>query len=513
MVRQLGLLVALLLVGDTAASSKESVRRFHLNGWYETEPEALRRQLVECAKRANAHYNADLKETRAVIIPHAGYRYSGALSAAALRLFDPKSIKKIILLAPCHSWVAAEAKAFVTNEQRYELPLGSLALDLEAAQQLVKKNKKLFMWGADVNQVQHGSGNPFDKEHSMEIELPLLQHYLPDVVVLPIIVGHDLSPKQCEEIARALKPYIDASTGIVVSSDFIHFGKSYDFFPFKEKTCQLERLRAISNEVMQPIFDRSFSAFQAVLEKTKANVCGYEPISILLSLLTDAQFKRSVAYLVGYATSSDGKNDQKEIMEGTVTYGVIGFARPHITAIPYLTEYEKRALLTYATEAVQQRFSKKCGADLIMPIVSPGLQEECGTFVTLKDAKGVLRGCIGTVIPREPLYKSVVNNAYSAAFADRRFSPLESRELSGLQVEISLLSKPVEVGRDKVKLTDGVILELGEKSALFLPEVAQEQKWDLPTMFTELSRKAGLPSQAWKDKKAVFKVFNAAKIS
>lgn len=491
------------------------VRTFHLKGWYETEPAALQEQLAVCERTAQQRYNAKLKDVRAVIIPHAGYRYSGALSAAGLRLFEASKIRKIILLAPCHSWVSTQAKAFVTDEQRYRLPLGSLALDKTAAMQLVAKNKKLFMWGSKVTVTEHGSNNPFDTEHSMEIELPLVYQYLPGVTVLPIIVGHNLTQKQCEEVAKALKPYIDEATCIVVSSDFLHYGRSYNFMPFQGQTCLLERIRALTNEVMQPIFNSSFSEFQAVLARTKANVCGYEPISILLSLLADQQFKRYVPYLVGYATSSDDKKDQKEIAEGTVSYGTIAFARAEFGDIPLLTNYEKQTLVTYVKNSIQQRFSKKCGAELLLPILSPGLQEQCGTFVTLRDAQGTLRGCVGTATPRgrETIQQSVLNNGYSAAFSDRRFSPLASSELAGLQVEISLLSRPIETAREKIKLGDGVIFTLGDRSALFLPEVAQEQGWDLATMFAELSRKAGLPSQAWKDKKARFSVFKTEKLA
>ncbi len=494
------------------AASEKQVRTCHLSGWYETDKEKLQEQLLQCETDAAHFYSAGLEEVRAVIVPHAGYKYSGSLSAAGLRLFDKKKIKRIILLAPCHSWVTAQAKAFVTDELHYDLPLGSLALDNKAATQLVEKNKKLFMWGKNINPVENASHNPFDKEHSMEIELPLLHYYMPDATVLPVIIGHGLSQKQCEEIAKALKPFINEETGLVISSDFIHYGSTYNFLPFQGKTCLLDRIRAMTSEVMQPIFKHSFTEFQIALKKTKANVCGYELISILLALLADAQFKKLAPYLVGYGTSSDGKLNEKEISKGTVSYGTIAFAKGSKKDIPLLTDYEKRSLLEYARNSIQQRFAKKCGAELLTPLLSPGLQQQCGTFVTLTDAKGVLRGCIGTVMPRESLYVAVRDNAQSAAFNDRRFAPLSLIELKDLKVEISLLSVPRETSQEKVTLGDGVIFEKDGQSALFLPEVALEQGWDLLTMFSQLAKKAGLSSSAWKDAKAKFKVFRTEKI-
>lgn len=142
--------------------------------------------------------------------------------------------------------------------------------------------------------------------------------------------------------------------------------------------------------------------------------------------------------------------------------------------------------------------------------IGPRLKRKQGAFVTLKK-RGRLRGCIGTILPRMPLYQAVIKNAQNAALYDRRFGQVTVSELSDIEVEISALSVPRKVAsyRDIVVGTHGIILRRGHGSATYLPHVATEQKWDRPTTLRHLSRKAGLDASGWKDPRTVFHVYTA----
>jgi AmmeMemoRadiSam system protein A len=142
--------------------------------------------------------------------------------------------------------------------------------------------------------------------------------------------------------------------------------------------------------------------------------------------------------------------------------------------------------------------------------IGPRLKRKQGAFVTLKN-RGRLRGCIGTILPRMPLYQAVIKNAQNAALHDRRFRQVTVGELADIEVEISALSVPRKVSsyRDIVIGKHGIILRRGHGSATYLPHVAPEQKWDRPTTLSHLSRKAGLPTDGWKDPKTVFHVYTA----
>jgi AmmeMemoRadiSam system protein A len=140
----------------------------------------------------------------------------------------------------------------------------------------------------------------------------------------------------------------------------------------------------------------------------------------------------------------------------------------------------------------------------------PGYTEKNGLFVTLKKDDD-LRGCIGTIIGDRTVPEGIRSMAVQAAFYDPRFPPVEADELNDITIEISILTvpAPVDSWRDIVIGRDGMILSMRGRQALFLPQVAPEQGWDLETTLSYLSRKAGLPTDAWRDPACRFQTFQA----
>lgn len=177
-----------------------------------------------------------------------------------------------------------------------------------------------------------------------------------------------------------------------------------------------------------------------------------------------------------------------------------------------LTAVDKKALLALARKTIEQTLKGKKPADPedvgVEP--TPAMNQVMGGFVTLTMG-GELRGCIGEIFPRRPLAEVVLDHAIDAAFNDPRFPPLTAKELSLVRIEISALTPPVPVAsyRDIVIGKHGMVIELGNRSAVFLPQVAPEQGWDLPTTLAYLSQKAGLSTNAWQDPRAKFTVFEA----
>ncbi|MEK7374300.1 MAG: AmmeMemoRadiSam system protein A, partial [Thermodesulfobacteriota bacterium] len=140
---------------------------------------------------------------------------------------------------------------------------------------------------------------------------------------------------------------------------------------------------------------------------------------------------------------------------------------------------------------------------------SPAAMEQRGVFVTLKK-HGNLRGCIGRMIPDRPLATLVGAMALQSAFEDARFRQVALEEVPKLEIEISVLTpmKPVSGPGDIVVGRDGVLLQKGGRSAVFLPQVAPEQGWGRDEMLNQLSLKAGLPPGAWREE-ARFSTFQA----
>lgn len=181
---------------------------------------------------------------------------------------------------------------------------------------------------------------------------------------------------------------------------------------------------------------------------------------------------------------------------------------------PGLSETEKSTLFAIAKDTLAWCVEQKGGKFPIEKYsLTPKLKADTATFVTLK-IRGDLRGCIGSLAPSEPLYLSVHHNAINAAQHDYRFRPVTREELPTLSVDVSILS-PIRAipSLDEFKLgQQGIILEKGMGRAVFLPEVALEQKWTKEETLTHLALKAGLEPDAWQ-KGARFQVFESVVLS
>jgi AmmeMemoRadiSam system protein A len=174
-----------------------------------------------------------------------------------------------------------------------------------------------------------------------------------------------------------------------------------------------------------------------------------------------------------------------------------------------LGEAEGSILLATAREALASRIEGRAPR---WPATVPALSAPRGAFVTIRSGHGkgaALRGCIGRMNASEALSQVVRNMAVAAAFEDPRFPPLGKKEYPGISIEITVLSpmrpiagvEEIEIGRH------GVYMTKGWHSAVFLPQVAVEQGWDVEELLANLCYKAGLSPNSWKEKDARFQVF------
>jgi AmmeMemoRadiSam system protein A len=221
--------------------------------------------------------------------------------------------------------------------------------------------------------------------------------------------------------------------------------------------------------------------------------------------------KPTEVHLIKYATSGQMLGDYSN----SVSYLGIVFAGNWQTNTPVeadrLSEKEKQELLKLARQTIIYYLkNKKVPEPQELGItIDEKMKEQRAAFVTLKE-RSMLRGCIGDIFPRQPLYKSVISNAINASTKDPRFLPVNIVECNDITIEISALTVPHPVSSpDNIRIgTDGIILSKGERSAVFLPQVAPEQGWGLQETLSNLSMKAGLPANAWKEN-ATFQVFEA----
>ncbi len=243
------------------------------------------------------------------------------------------------------------------------------------------------------------------------------------------------------------------------------------------------------------------------------SACGEAPI--MAAMAAARAMGATGGRVVSYANSGDLPIGERDRVVG---YGAVVLGsglKPVKAAAPAaktadaeaLTEEDKKGLLALARETINRFLTVQ-----MVPLprgFSPAAMVARGVFVTLKK-RGSLRGCIGHMMPDRPLAPLVGMMALQAAFEDPRFSRLTLPEVPELEVEISVLTpmKPVSGPGDIVVGRDGVLLQKGGCSAVFLPQVAPEQGWGLEEMLDNLSCKAGLPASAWR-KGASFSTFQA----
>ncbi|KPK65015.1 MAG: hypothetical protein AMK73_04245 [Planctomycetes bacterium SM23_32] len=163
---------------------------------------------------------------------------------------------------------------------------------------------------------------------------------------------------------------------------------------------------------------------------------------------------------------------------------------------------QKRALLALARRSVAEAAERQApqdGPPDEMDRLPEALHARCGAFVTLK-RDGRLRGCIGRIMPEQPLCRCVWDVAALAAVRDRRFAPVSTSEVDALSIEISVLEPPLKVGdTEEIEVgRDGLIVSKGRHSGILLPQVATANGWNRAQFLDNTCLKAGLPRDAWR---------------
>ena len=484
--------VAATASSEKPAEPEKNVLHSSLAGtWYSADASELREQINDFFEKASSE---PIDNVAALILPHAGYQYSGRTAAMGLKTARRK-YNRIVVIGPSHR-VSMEEVLSVSRATHYETPLGQVPLDVEFISELFKH--PVFQNVPETDKY----------EHSVQIQVPLLQYCQAGFKLVPIVAG-SCSQETIDKAGNILNSLIDDETLVIASSDFVHYGSNYGYVPFKQEIP--EQIKKLDMGAYEYIAKLDGPGFLNYCRSTGATICGRIPIAILLSMLS----KPAEVHLVDYATSGRQAGDYTN----SVSYLSVAFAgewqaRPKAQkqkGTPELTEQDKKQLLLLARKtmvyALQNRRVPEA-SDLEIEI-SNAMQPARAAFVTLKK-KGMLRGCIGDIFPRQPLYKSVITNAIHACVNDKRFAPVSQDELRNITIEISALTAPAPIASaDEIRIgIDGVVLNKDGHSAVFLPQVAPEQGWDVNQTLTQLSMKAGLASDGWKEG-ASFLVFQA----
>lgn len=441
-----------------------------------------------------------MEPIRAIMVPHAGYIYSGLVAAYAYKKLEGRDIRTVILIGNSHSHsfdgIAVYAKG------AFETPLGLVPVDEAFTEKLLAADPVI----ADRPDVHEG-------DHVLEVQLPFLQRVLKDFKIVPILFSGD-SPQLAQKLAGGLSPLLNDKTLIVASTDMSHYPAYADAAAADQKV-----LDAILTGRMENLDDTLQALAAENIPRAETFLCSPSGVRVAMRLSQDSGVLQPV--LLKYANSGDAAGDKSRV----VGYGAIAFvAKQSATpaAPPPVTEegkspadekgvtpQEKEELLKIARSTVENYV--QTGKVPEFSPASPALKRPLGAFVTLKE-NGQLRGCIGRFDPSGPLYLMIQQMAIAAASEDPRFNPVSTDELGKLEYEISVLSPLRKIATaDEIELgKHGVQVSKNFHQGVFLPQVATETGWSKEEFLEELcSQKAGLPRDCWKDPKVNLQVFTA----
>lgn len=466
--------------------------------FYPDQKEALAQQIEGLLDQAKP---LGIPKLRGLVVPHAGYRYSGPTAAVAYKQIAGAGFRTVVVMAPSH--YASFRGAYMGEVDAYETPLGRVPV-AAVAQELAKEpgfvrrpiclvNRPDWSDQSPRPPLSRAEDRPDTWEHSLEVQLPFLQKVLGEFALVPIVFG-SVDPR---EVAQALSKHLDDTTLVVASSDLSHYLPE-------------PRARELDTTCIQAICQLHCEWM------AEQEACGKGPILALMHL---AKTKNWRARLLDYRTSGDTAGDRSAV----VGYAAIAFFEGEAGQGPGEAGSEPWApedgprLLALARQALVAAVRSGQLPEVDLTKYPARLVSPRACFVTLTE-KGQLRGCIGHIFPREPLVKAVVHNAAAAALRDPRFKPVTPEELDAIRIELSILTLPQPLRHQSpedllAKLRpgiDGVVLRVGNRQATYLPQV-WEQLPDKEAFLSHLAEKADLAPADWKNPQAVVLTYQVQK--
>lgn len=444
--------------------------------FYPADSLALTRQLEELFSQAEPRQHV---KPAALIVPHAGYVFSGKVAASAYNQISPDaSFDNVFIIGPSHR--ASFDGASIYTQGDYLTPLGRAKVNTTLARELTGRHA-CFTFYPEADRY----------EHNIEVQIPFLQKHLkPGYQIIPIIIGTEKT-ETLREIAHALKPLLTPENLFVISTDFSH----YPGFSEAKKT-DAATAEAICTGQPEKLLLTLEENRRKNIPGLATSLCGASAVLTLL-YMTEGMKNLDIR-TIDYQNSGHSPYGDHNRVVGYYAMTVSGVDNPQFFR---LSESEKKTLLGIARNAIAGRFNQSIPTAPDQALLTETLRSHCGAFVTLH-LNGALRGCIGHFGEDQPLWEVVREMAQAAAFRDTRFRPLSQAEFEKTDIEISVLTPMQKINsiHDIVLGKHGIYIKKGWHSGTFLPQVATETGWDLENFLGHCSRdKAGLGWEGWKN--------------
>jgi len=477
----ISVIITFILLQPVIAFSASDISVSHVRkpvfagSFYPADEATLGGIIESCLKEAMQKSKKVSGQIFGIIVPHAGYEYSGKVAAYAYSQTKGKEYKTVIIIGSSHR-VPFRGIA-IYPEGSWETPLGNVPVDHETVQFIMKECRIVKTFPA-----------AFEEEHSLEVQIPFLQKTLTGFKIVPIVMGamdNDDYRQFVNALTNLMKRHSE-NILIVASSDMSHF-HPYD------------AANKMDNVTLKDIAELNIDGFLHRLQKGECELCGAQGVLSLMMLAKQMDGKPTI---LNYANSGDITKNRARV----VGYSSIAFSRSQPDRS--LSKKEQEMLLVIARENLEEYVRN--GNVPKTDVKEPMLLEKRGAFVTLTKNSS-LRGCIGYIQPVAPLHKAISEMAIAASTMDPRFRPVSQGELKDIRIEISVLS-PLRLISDtnEIKIGEhGLYMIRDNNAGLLLPQVATENKWNKEEFLRQTCVKAGLPTKAWKDKATQIYTFSA----
>ncbi|MBI4800102.1 MAG: AmmeMemoRadiSam system protein B [Desulfarculus sp.] len=448
--------------------------------WYPADPSVLAGSL-EAFLRLGRGSRPEGKVV-ALVVPHAGHRYSGSVAGAAYALaqtLDPPP-RAVIRVGPSHHFPLEKPSIWPSGS--FDTPLGSIPVDQALAAELTRRLGAGFRREADL------------REHSLEVQMPFLCSALPQASPVTVLTGRpDL--QQARQLGAALAAVArDRPVLLVASTDLSHF----------HPRAKAQELDARVAGRVQALDGPGLLSDDAA---GRSEACGAQALAAVL--LAAQELGATQGQVLAQADSGRATQDYSQVV-GYMSAALVAPPAPQAdkpATAGGLDAAQQKRLRDLARQAVAAAVRGQ--ALPAIPQDDPALLQPAGVFVTLKKGHD-LRGCIGAIVARRPLAREVVAMAVEAALRDPRFPPVSPGELQGLELELSVLSPMQPCRPEEVRVgLDGLLIEGRGATGVLLPQVPVEQGWDRRQYLEGICRKAGLPQGAWREPGVRLQCFQA----
>ncbi len=446
--------------------------------FYPGSRQALESKLGELFKLASPK---ELKgEVRYLIVPHAGYSYSGTVAASGYASI-PKDAryKNIFIIASSHREYFEGASVYWTGN--YMTPLGEARVNRTLAKELIENNKQIHFLPA-----------AHDREHSIEVQVPFIQyHFAETPPIVPIVMGSS-SLAASRDLATALMPYFTPENLFVISSDFSHYPSYQEATSVDRTTCE-----AILTNDPQQFYNtlrKNSSADVSTWPHPAAGGVRCLPCSTCPGRMPEMDLTP-----VLYRNSGDSQAGDRDRVVGY--WAIAGHQEVHEQDRFLLIEAEKKRLLEISRETLETYLESQKVPELEAGEMTETLRQPAGAFVSLYK-HGQLRGCIGNFRPSEPLYKVVQNMSVAASTKDTRFYPVDPSELENISIEISVLTplRKIDSAEEFQLGRHGIYMTKDGRSGTYLPQVAEQTGWTKEEFLGNCAmNKARIGWDGWKE--------------